>query len=1024
MRRRSTLGLAFLLAVSTIVITAGPAFAAGDITGTVTSELGQAIPGICVEAHLSTDEGDIIGFDTTAADGTYTIAAIADGDYKLFFYDDVRSLCGDQFESYTPEVTAEWHHNVADFASATVVSIAGGDQVVDAVLTGLGVVEGTLSGGTDLSCMTANLYDTTDFTEVLATQSVASDNTYSFTGLITTPVYTFQFVSNDAGDCAGLASEWYGDVPVRLTNLDTFGDVADTFPVDAGSTLTIDPALEEPGTVSGMMISERTGDPIDGAPVRLYPLDRDNNVGRDWIQVTTIANGTFVVDDSDQLLVAGHYKLDAPGLPDAGGLTWGGEWWEDAAQGTAAVLVVAVGADTALPRSIDRHGPGVLTGTVTTDDGSAVPISGVTVTLYEAGGTMFVASETTAADGDYDFGEVNSGTFDLEFSAAGYDTEWFDNAADAARGSIVIADSTETSSPVTTADAALVPATASISGTVTTDDVSAVPILGVTVTLYTEAGSYVDNTTTAADGTYTFGTVGSGDYDLEFTATAYDTEWFDNAASAAAGSLTVGSGQAKIANAALLLSLLPGSITGTVTEDGSGVPVEGVTVTLYEAGGTMFVASETTDADGTYTFGTVGSGDYDLEFTATAYDTEWFDNAASAAAGSLTVGSGQAKIANAALLLSLLPGSITGTVTEDGSGVPVEGVTVTLYEAGGTMFVASETTDADGTYTFGTVGSGDYDLEFTATAYDTEWFDDAASAAAGSLTVESGQATIANAALLLSLLPGSITGTITDDSGPVSGVTVEAYVSGAVIGSATSAADGTYKISELVGDTYTVLANTGPAANPDTHFSAWYTFAPLFLTDDATDVVVGPGADVTGINIALQPLFVDVVVGSGFYADIVWVQESGITLGCGNDAYCASDTVTRAQMATFLVRALNLPAAAVSPFSDVSGVHAANIDAIADQGITLGCTLDGTLYCPDDPVTRAQMASFLVRALGYPISGEDYFTDDNGNTHEDNINTLRANNVMLGCNAGGTLYCPNDSVRRDHMAAFIHRALG
>jgi hypothetical protein len=53
-------------------------------------------------------------------------------------------------------------------------------------------------------------------------------------------------------------------------------------------------------------------------------------------------------------------------------------------------------------------------------------------------------------------------------------------------------------------------------------------------------------------------------------------------------------------------------------------------------------------------------------------------------------------------------------------------------------------------------------------------------------------------------------------------------------------------------------------------------------------------------------LFVDVAAGSGFYADIVWMQESGITLGCGNDAYCASDSVTRAQMATFLVRALDL----------------------------------------------------------------------------------------------------------------------
>ena len=239
--------------------------------------------------------------------------------------------------------------------------------------------------------MTANLYDTTDFTTVLATQSVASDNTYSFTGLIITPVYTLQFVSNCA--TGALASQWHGDIPVRLTNLSAFGDLADTFTVGPGDTVTIAPTLTEPGTVSGMMISERTGGPIDGAPVRLYPLDGANNVGLDWIEVNTIADGTFVVDDPDQLLVAGNYKLEAPGFTDAGGLTWDGEWWEDADTGPATVLVVAVGADTALPGPIDRHGPGALTGTVT-EDGSGDPVEGVTVTLYEDGGTIVsVASD-------------------------------------------------------------------------------------------------------------------------------------------------------------------------------------------------------------------------------------------------------------------------------------------------------------------------------------------------------------------------------------------------------------------------------------------------------------------------------------------------------------------------------------------------------------------------------------------------------------------------------------------------------
>ncbi len=50
-------------------------------------------------------------------------------------------------------------------------------------------------------------------------------------------------------------------------------------------------------------------------------------------------------------------------------------------------------------------------------------------------------------------------------------------------------------------------------------------------------------------------------------------------------------------------------------------------------------------------------------------------------------------------------------------------------------------------------------------------------------------------------------------------------------------------------------------------------------------------------------------------------------------------------------------------FSDVSDTHTANINALAEAGVTLGCNPAGTLFCPDDQVTRAQMGSFLARAL-------------------------------------------------------------
>ena len=94
------------------------------------------------------------------------------------------------------------------------------------------------------------------------------------------------------------------------------------------------------------------------------------------------------------------------------------------------------------------------------------------------------------------------------------------------------------------------------------------------------------------------------------------------------------------------------------------------------------------------------------------------------------------------------------------------------------------------------------------------------------------------------------------------------------------------------------------------------------------------------------------------------MQESGITLGCGNDAYCASDSVTRAQMATFLVRALELAPDATDYFTDDNGnIHEDNINALRGAGVTMGCNAE-TLFCPSDTVTRAQMAAFIHRALG------------------------------------------------------------
>jgi glucose/arabinose dehydrogenase len=168
----------------------------------------------------------------------------------------------------------------------------------------------------------------------------------------------------------------------------------------------------------------------------------------------------------------------------------------------------------------------------------------------------------------------------------------------------------------------------------------------------------------------------------------------------------------------------------------------------------------------------------------------------------------------------------------------------------------------------------------------------------------------------------------------------------------------------------------------------------------------------------VAPPFTD-VVNSQFINDITWLAGQGITAGCGGTNFCPNGLVTRGQMATFLVRALNLPNTSTDYFSDDTGsVHEGNINRLRAAGITAGC--GGSRFCPDGLVTRGQMATFLVRGFDLPTTSTDYFSDDSGSIHEANINRLRAAGVTHGC--GGTNFCPNGIVTRGQMAAFLHRA--
>lgn len=163
---------------------------------------------------------------------------------------------------------------------------------------------------------------------------------------------------------------------------------------------------------------------------------------------------------------------------------------------------------------------------------------------------------------------------------------------------------------------------------------------------------------------------------------------------------------------------------------------------------------------------------------------------------------------------------------------------------------------------------------------------------------------------------------------------------------------------------------------------------------------------------------------TGYEYAIERIAAAGVTTGCNppfGDAYCPTRTVTRAEMASFLGRAFELPIATDDPFGDDDGSpHEPDIARIAAANITHGCAPGR--FCPDAAVTRGEMAAFLVRAASLPpADGSDAFSDDDGNPFESDIDALAAAGITLGCDS--ERFCPHGAVTRGEMAVFLVRLL-
>lgn len=154
----------------------------------------------------------------------------------------------------------------------------------------------------------------------------------------------------------------------------------------------------------------------------------------------------------------------------------------------------------------------------------------------------------------------------------------------------------------------------------------------------------------------------------------------------------------------------------------------------------------------------------------------------------------------------------------------------------------------------------------------------------------------------------------------------------------------------------------------------------------------------------------------------VWAFEAAITQGFKDGTFRPGTPVTRAQMASFIYRTFNIPVSSSDNFSDVDPgqTHGEAVNSLADAGIALGFD-DGT-FGPGSSVTRAQMASFLVRAIGLSeVEPDGRFDDVTDGPHAGNIHAIADEGITQGCRPDE--YCPSSPVRRGQMATFLHRTV-
>lgn len=467
------------------------------------------------------------------------------------------------------------------------------------------------------------------------------------------------------------------------------------------------------GAISGQVTNDEGGAPLEGALVKAIRLGRIPWVQRD----TTDADGNYLLDE----LIPGVYVVSA----NAKGFIK--EFYDDTRNYLEATPINISQNESVTGIDFGLTEGGKITGTVVTESDS-LPLAGSHIVAFLVVNPRVAQHARTAEDGSYTVESLPTGTYAVKANAAGYKSEYFDDAESLSNATFI---DVEAPGTIDNIDFALGMSSA-ISGTVTSE-VDGSPIVGARIKIFGAAQTSIRHrlvlreARTDENGEYIV-QVRPGSYFVHASAENYNGEFYNNVRDISEATLVPVMADSHTTN--IDFALTPrGAIAGQVTDQNTGEPIIGAVVQAFrerpslDAANSLLGFRAKTDSSGNYLIENVSSGEYLVVANAEGYLPEYYEEAATKNEATLITVEDNTIVDNIDFTLEH-GGSISGFVASNEDSLPLANALVRVFDSNNDRQKWAYANE-DGNYVVSGLPTGSYFVQAIADGYFPEFYDNA-----------------------------------------------------------------------------------------------------------------------------------------------------------------------------------------------------------------------------------------------------------------------------------------------------------